>query len=115
MTFWSDHYDAIYSGPIAVDARLIAASGSTVALRACDKTAGASLPTQSLIEMQTIRPLARVRQSELTDNGITDYPNQLYQGQLQINGRTWRIKSYEVMASPDGPGEVALFLMDESG
>lgn len=64
---------------------------------------------------KTIAPLARVRVSELTANGMTE--DDLDDGDLTYAGKTWRILSHRLRPSPGGPetGEYDLTLIDEGG
>jgi hypothetical protein len=114
MTIWQDNLlDPIYASDIAVDATFIRTTGERTSLRAIDYTDGTSLPTHSFIDMQTQRPSAFVRQADITNSGVTDLKEYFYKGELIINGRRWRIKSYQMAPSPAGQGEILLLLSDE--
>jgi hypothetical protein len=90
------------------------------ALRVLDKTAGATVqqPARGVtLTIETIRPVAMMRQSSLAQLGlaITD----LEGGQLTIfhdnaPAVTWRIKSYQVKPTPSGPGEIEIILIDQA-
>lgn len=114
MTIWQENLlDPIYASDIAVDATLIRTTGERQALRAIDNTEGMSLPGLSVIEMQTQRPAAVVRHSEIVSLGITDLKEYFYKGELIINGKRWRVKSFQMAPSPSGLGEIILLLADE--
>ncbi len=114
MTIWqTDLLDPIYASDIAVDATLIRTTGERHSLRAIDYTDGVSLPTHSFIDMQTERPSAYVRHQEVVDLGVTDLKEYFYKGEFIINGKRWRIKSFQKAPSPSGLGELLLLLSDE--
>lgn len=114
MTIWQDNLlDPIYASDIAVDAQLIRTTGEQHTLRAIDNTAGISMPGASIIEMQTLRPAANVRHKEVVELGITDLKEYFYKGELVINGKRWRIKSFQMQPAPSGFGEILLLLADE--
>ena len=114
VTRWSDSLDQIYFD-FAVAATLTAGTGTgatPLAVTAIDKTEGLELTEQN--GLQTIRPAACVRMSELTAAGIAHA--ELETGTLALPDKTWRIHSHMLRPTPDGElkGEVILFLMDES-
>lgn len=114
MSIWqSNLLDPIYASDIAVNATLIRTTGERHTLRAIDNTEGISLPGISIIDMQTARPAAWVRKSEVNALGITDIKEFFYKGELIINGKRWRIKSYQPAPSPSGDGEWLVLLADE--
>jgi hypothetical protein len=114
MSIWQDSLlDPIYESPIATDATLIRTTGEHHVLRAIDYTDGASVPTHAFIDMQTQRPSAFVRESEVTSFGITNLKEYFYKGEFIINGKRWRIKSFQFAREPVGPGEIMLLLADE--
>ena len=114
MSIWQDSLlDPIYASPIATDATLIRTTGERHSLRAVDYTDGASQPTHAFIDMQTQRPSAFVRESEVTSLGITNLEEYFYQGEFIINGKRWRIKSFQLARQPVGSGEILLLLADE--
>ena len=112
MTFPSQaHYNAIYSS-LGVPATLASAGGSSGSITAIDKTAGYnSADFRTLVD--TVRPLACVRAYELAAAGVAlqDLP----EGSITLNGKTWRIKSFRYRPSPAGEadGEVELVLLSE--
>jgi hypothetical protein len=65
------------------------------------------------MNVESIRPVARVRTAELVANGIemADLPN----SQISFNGASWRIKAYRQMPAPTGEmtGETMLILLSE--
>jgi hypothetical protein len=114
MSVWQDALlDPIYASPIATDATLIRTTGEQHTLRAIDYTDGASVPTHAFIDMQTQRPSAFVRQSEVTAAGITNLKEYFYKGEFIINGKRWRIKSFQMSQQPVDSGEILLLLADE--
>jgi hypothetical protein len=117
----------IYEGDLGSDAMLTLANGvhfsnlpDGSALRVLDKTAGAAVQQAArgvTLTIETIRPVAMMRQSTLAQLGlaITD----LEGGQLTIfhdntPAVTWRIKSYQVKPTPSGPGEIEIILIDQA-
>ena len=114
MTRWSDSLDQIYFD-FGVAAILTPGTGTgadPVAVMAIDKTEGLELTDQN--GLQTIRPAASIRMSQLTDAGIAHA--ELDNGSLALTDKTWRIHSHLLRPTPDGElkGEVILFLLDES-
>jgi hypothetical protein len=104
-------YNPVYAA-VAVDATLTSSDGSEVAIAVVDKTAGVALSDRMNVE--SIRPVARVRTAELVANGIdmTDLPNSL----ISFNGADWRIKAFRQMPAPTGEmtGETMLILLSEA-
>src|SRR4029453_8160595 len=114
MSIWQDSLlDPIYARPIATDATSISTTGERHTLRAVDYTDGASVPTHAFIDMQTQRPSAFVRESEVISLGITDLKEYFYKGDLIINGKRWLIKSFQLSRHAVGSGEILLLLADE--
>ena len=76
-----------------------------------DRTKGVEVGDKPSV--QTVRPVARIRMSELTDNGV-DLVD-LDGGTIEFNTQTWRIEYHRVNANSRGElsGTVDLFLMDE--
>jgi hypothetical protein len=103
-------YNPVYAA-VAVEATLLSAAGSEFSVAVVDKTAGVALSDRMNVE--SIRPVARVRTAELVANGIdmADLPN----GLISFNGATWRIKAYRQMPAPTGEmtGETMLILLSE--
>jgi hypothetical protein len=114
----------IYDGELASDATLTTADGTDfdtlpdgTTFRVIDHTAGAAFQQAArgvTLTIETIKPVAFMRQSSLTALGlaITD----LEGGQLTIKhdsgAITWAIKSYQVKPTPSGPGEIEIILID---
>ncbi len=112
--FWQANlYDPVYNSPIGVPASIASSGGQSGSIRAIDETAGILLP-DARTQIDTIRPVAKVRARELEALGITvaDLP----EGTLTLNGQTWRIKSYQPRPSPEGEGdgEIMLILLFEA-
>ena len=108
---WQGHYDALYD-ILGVEATLASSGGSSGNVIAIDKTAGMVVP-DARTQIDTVRPVARVRARELTAAGValSDLP----EGTITLNGATWRIKSYRPMQAPTGEteGEIMLILLNE--
>ena len=109
-------YQALLYNPIyyelAVPATLVPTWGSSRPLSVIDHTAGVALIDRMNVE--SIRPVVRVRGTELAANAIdvADLPNSL----ITVNGQTWRIKATRTMPAPTGEmvGEVMLILLSEA-
>ena len=113
MIDWQvSHYDPIYEVH-GVPATITSANGDSADLTAVDKTAGIVIPDARTL-LETIRPVARIRARELEATGIA--VADLTEGQITLNGATWRIKSYRPRPSPLGEmdGEIDLILLQES-
>ena len=116
MTRWDDHYTSLYDtdtgfGKTAT-LRLVGFSDA-VSVTAIPKIAGASIdPPGTPVEIQTIRPAADVRVSELTDNSIARVD--LKGGEIDIAGATWRIENTLPRPSPEGEanGEIRMILIE---
>lgn len=82
-------------------------------VRAIDITSG-HVVAGAQIETATIAPAAAVRMSELAQKSIAVAT--LQDGQILMNGKTWRIMSHELRPTPEGEaaGEVYLILADAS-
>ena len=76
-----------------------------------DHTTGIAVADRMNVE--TIRPVCYVRTSELSANSLA--VADLLEGELIVNGETWRIKSTRLRPSPTGEylGEVMLILLME--
>jgi hypothetical protein len=111
MIDWQTHYDPIYN-TLGVPATIASAGGQSATLTAIDKTSGVSIPDPRT-QIETVRPVARVRARELGQVGIL--VSDLTEGQITFNGQTWRIKTYQPMPSPGGEadGEIMLILLFE--
>lgn len=106
-------YRSILYGPVyelkGVDARLVLRSGQAYdGLKAIDQTAGIPLPGS--IEVETLRPAARMLVGELQDRGID--VDALDDAMLTLNDAVWRVTSNRKMPSPQGAldGEIYLLL-----
>jgi hypothetical protein len=105
------HYDPIYS-VLGVDATLSSSGGTSATVVVIDKTAGLPI-ADARTQIDTIRPVADVRARELEAAGIA--VSDLPEGTIDLNGQTWRIKSYLPRPSPGGEsdGEIRLILLFE--
>lgn len=110
MTLWSENLDNSYLA-FAVDATLTVGT-AVMPIRAIDKTQGLEVSEQN--NLQTIRPAACLRMSQLLELGI-QHPD-LVGGSLELNDKVWRIHSHLLRPTPDGElkGEVIVFLLDET-
>jgi hypothetical protein len=100
-------YDTVYNA-LGVPAKLATGSASA-SVTVIEGTAGVVFTDKLGIE--TVRPVAYVRTSELGGHGIelTD----LTDGFVDFNGATWRIKATRPRPGPTGNGETMLILLDE--
>ncbi len=108
--FGAPLYGPVYAG-IGVPATMGAASITVI-----DDTRPKLMPSVgSPLEVRSVGPGAYARIPELADNGITrdDYLDAV----LTFNGRSWIVRSYELMGSPNGEdlGEVRFLLKETSG
>jgi hypothetical protein len=103
-------FNPIYS-ELSVPATLLLTWGSSKTLAVIDHTTGVALTDRMSVE--SIRPVVRVRGTELNANGIdvADLPG----NQISLNGQCWRIKATRTMPAPTGElvGEVMLILLSE--
>ena len=112
MEWASVLYAPIYAA-LAVPAELLpAGAADPITVRVIDKTAGTDVGDS--IDIQTIRPAADIRASEVLAAGFT--PGDLDGGTLTIDGRAWRIDSHFPRPGPAGEtgGEIRMILLDES-
>lgn len=98
----------------SVPASLSTVNGATIALTAKDMTVPSSINGFG-VDYQAFKPIARVRVSELPDLVLED---ELVGGEFTIGGKTWSIKSYEPVATPNSifnssDGEINLILKDD--
>ena len=113
-------YGAILYAPIyqmlGVPATLRpSASPGSATVTVIDKTHCVELfdtASPSDVLVQSVRPVAAVRATELASNGIT--VNDLAGGTITFNGKTWTIKLHMPVPSPtgEGTGEIYLVLSD---
>ncbi|TGQ69520.1 hypothetical protein EN829_015025 [Mesorhizobium sp. M00.F.Ca.ET.186.01.1.1] len=114
MSTWDIHYDALYAGPIAVDAVLTIddTTGTPIGLRAMDKTSGQLVGFKG-VDVATIGPAATVRVSEMVEKGISadDVDGMV----LTLNGKDWKIINHEPLPAPTGEpgGELRLLLSEK--
>lgn len=104
-------HDPIYAA-LGVPAVL---TGSTAVgshdLVVIDRTVGLSVPTGSVIEIQSVRPYCKVRMAEIIAAGIDlDDEDETYA--ISFNGKDWKVKSHQMIPSPSGldAGQVMLIL-----
>ena len=113
-------FDAAVLAPIyqtlGVSATLTTQSpaGGNYAVTVIDNTAGGAVDETvraGHIAIESIRPVAVMRQAELAALGLILMD--LEGADLKIRDVTWRIKAYQVKPSPSGDGEIKLILLDE--
>ena len=102
-------YGPVYAG-IGVPATLTTGAGAA-SLTVIDDTRPKTLATVgAAMEVRSVGPGAFARIPELTAQGIAraDYVDAV----IAFNGRTWTVRSYELMGNPNGEdqGEVRLLL-----
>jgi hypothetical protein len=105
----------IYASGLATPATLTpqGSPGGNYSIRVIDCTAGAGVEDTvrgGHITVETIRPTARMQQSEL--NAISLILADLEGAELKIRDVTWRIKAYQVKPMTPGAGEIELILLD---
>lgn len=108
---WQAFYDAVYAR-LSVEASLVVAEGEPpVLLRVIDSSKGVDISTLSGVEVQTMRPGAWVRVSEIAERGL--YRDHLRGGRITFNDNEWTIHSHFLNPSPAGGGEILLVLKDD--
>ncbi len=108
-------YDPVYA-EIGVSATMTAGVSADVPLTVIDDTRPKTMPTVgSPLEVRSVGPGAYARIPELADNGIAR--DGYLDAVLTFNGRSWVVRSYELMGSPNGEdlGEVRFLLKETSG
>lgn len=86
-------------------------TGSPHSITAIDHTSGVEVGSASGADVQTVRPVAAVRVSELDGLGLTR--EMLRNGTIALNGKTWVIHSTLPKPAPEGDGEMWLILKAE--
>ena len=120
MTRWDDHYNALYSIDGKAATLTLVGFSDAISVTAIPKIAGASMDiafsgsrdAAAAFGIETIRPAADVRMSELTDNDVER--EDLKGGTITVAGDTWRIETTLPRPSPEGEanGELRLFLIE---
>jgi len=107
---WSVHYNTIYAVHGVAAVLTPNSSLGETDVTAIDKTAGVVVGES--VDVQTIRPGAMLRMSELASNGIA--ADELDDGTIELNDKTWLIKAHLLRPSPTGEatGEVLLILQE---
>ena len=84
---------------------------SEIELVTIDKTTGIEV-AEGTLDVQTIKPAATVRATDLVEIGIT--AADLQDAVLELGGREWEVSSYLFKPSPNGEndGEVWLLLQE---
>lgn len=79
-----------------------------VSITGLDKTAGVEV-TAGDLEVQTVRPAAVIRMADLIEQDVA--PNDLMNAICQINGTSWKVRSYFPKPSPSGEADGELYLI----
>lgn len=100
-------YDPIYQ-ILGVAVTLTTVDDQEVSLTALNLTKPSSISGLG-IDFQAFQPAVKIRMSELSGLSLQD---DVLGGELELDGETWDIKSYERNASPNGnsDGELRLLL-----
>jgi len=105
-------YDAVLYDPIyavqGVSATLTIGATVYEELTALDKTSGIDTGEQGPL-VQTIRPAACFRVSELLSRGVT--VASLTGATLEMNGLQWKVSSHRAKPSPNGEAKGEVFLI----
>jgi len=105
-----DFKDILY-GPLmqtlGTDATLTV-DGADYAIRAEDATAGVEVMDLN-IGMQTVKPVAYVKQADLDTHGLTRA--NLYLANINLNGEDWQIHSTMAQPSPFGASDGLVMLL----
>lgn len=104
-----DYGELLYN-PVYAEIGVVA-TFNTIPITVIDDTRAKSQPAGSA-EVRGVGPGAYVRIPELTENGITrDF---WLDATLTFNGRSWLVRSYELLGSPNGEdlGQVRFFLKE---
>lgn len=112
--------DSIYESGIETPATLIiqGSAGGEYPISVIDHTSGLAVSEpagNNRIVVETIKPVATMRQTELACRGliVTDLANaQLTIMHDDVPPVTWGIKSYLIKPTPSGAGEIELILID---
>jgi len=107
-------YDAILYGPIystlGVPAQLLPRGmAEPIDVTVIDKTVGEDVSESNDVNVQTIKPVAAVRASELAEKGIS--PTWLDGGLIEFNGFTFDITSYLAKPAPTGESKGEFYLI----
>ncbi len=103
-------YDPVYA-EIGVSATMTTVGVTGATLTVVDDTRTKSLPAGGA-EVRGVGPGAYARIPELTANGIAR--DLWLDAKLTFNGRSWLVRSYELLGSPNGEdlGQVRFFLKE---
>lgn len=80
-------------------------------LVALDKTSGIALPQDGGIIIETVTPIAEFMMADLAALGVSK--NQVDEGEIQLNGRTWAIISHKMNPSHTGELDGTIYLQLE--
>ena len=102
-------FNAVVLGPVYdtfARSAVLTIGPETYDVEVIDNTKGVSVEEAGLVGVQTIRPAVDVRRTTLLLHDIN--LDDLVDGQLDLDGLTWRIKSFI-----ENAGEVRLILMQD--
>lgn len=104
-------YAPIYN-TLGIPATINTAGGSTLTVTVINLTGPSTISNTIGVDFQAFKPAANIRMSDLAGLELVD---ELPGGEITMDGKSWSIKSYEYIASPNGnsDGEVRLILKDD--
>lgn len=103
--------DPIYED-FGVSAKLVTAPGVPLQdVTVLDLSEGVDIDQGRDISVQTLRPAAAVRASELVDKNIR--PNDLLDGTITFGGVAWTIRSHKPKPAPTGEADGEIYLILE--
>lgn len=104
-------YTPVYD-TFGIPATINTAGGQLLNVTVINLTVASSISNTIGVDFQAFRPSASVRMSELPGLVLQD---ELPGGEIEMAGKSWSIKSYEYIASPNGinDGELRLILKDD--
>ncbi len=81
-------------------------------ISAIDRSAGVAVGDPNGVELDTIKPAAVIRATDLAGAGLVTLD--LDGAALTMNGKTWRVESWRALPGPagEGTGEIMLFLIE---
>ncbi len=109
IDFTSVLYGPIYAA-LGVPITFILANDDVIEVRGLDKTSGLEI-TEGQVDVQTVRPAAVLRMADLASIEVA--PDDLMDAVADINGASWKVKSYYPRSSPNGVNDGELFLILE--
>lgn len=103
---------AIVYATWGIPATLTTASGTEIELTAKNETIPSTINGFG-VDFQAFKPSAKIRVSELPADLVME--EEIKDGTILMSDKTWSIKSFEYVPSPNGiaDGEMKLFLKDD--